>query len=107
MGPITKGTTPILKAALEKARHHGRAHLIIDLSAVTCFDLAGLSALLEARHRHTLNGINRPAIVAISNPQSPSDPYAVIGLQACFDIYDNLTTALHASVDKRTASSNE
>lgn len=95
-GVITKDTTRILKAALAQARHDDNDHLIIDLSAVTCLDLAGLYTLLEARHRHTISGGGHPVVVAMSNFSATSDSYAVIGLEASFDMYDDLAAALHA-----------
>jgi anti-anti-sigma regulatory factor len=93
-GVLTKDTTHIVKAALTRAQHTDDAHLIIDLSAVTCLDLTGLSTLLETRHRHTLTRGGRVAAVAMPRPSASSDPYAVIGLEASFDIYDELAAAL-------------
>jgi anti-anti-sigma regulatory factor len=94
IGVLTKDTTHILKAALTRAQHIDNAHLIIDLSVVTCLDLAGLSTILETRHRHTLTRGGGVAAVAMSRPSASSDPYAVIGLEASFDIYDELAAAL-------------
>lgn len=80
-GVLTKDTTRLVKTALTRARHTDDTHLIIDLSPVTCLDLAGLSSLLETRHRHTLNRRGHVAMVAISSLALPQIPTLLSGLR--------------------------
>lgn len=99
-GTINPTTTFILRDALTTAQRDANAHLIIDLSAVTSIDLAGLSALLEARHYHHINGGGRLAVVPAVIYRAFSDLYAVVGLEASFDMYHDLTEALHACTSR-------
>jgi anti-anti-sigma regulatory factor len=103
-GTINPTTTFILESALLTAQREANTHLIIDLSAVTSIDLAGLSALLEARHYHHINGRGRLAVVPPVIYRAFSDPYAVVGLEASFDMYPNLTKALHACTSRDAVS---
>src|SRR5918997_997367 len=71
------------------------AHLVIDLSTVTSLDSAGLYALLEARHKHSISGGGHLAVVVDWNSQAIPELH-IVALQATFDLHHNLTEALHA-----------
>jgi anti-anti-sigma regulatory factor len=94
-GAINNDSTPVLKDALADARGDDNPHLVIDLSGVIAMDWAGCHALLEARHWHNINGSGHLIAVAPSNAHAISDPYIVVGLQASFEMYDDLAEALH------------
>jgi ABC-type transporter Mla MlaB component len=64
-------TTPVLSDGLAGVRRDEHAHLVIDLSAVTAMDSAGLFVLFEARHKHNLGGGGHLAAVA---PKSQAIP---------------------------------
>ena len=93
-GAIDDRSALVLKDALAEARHDGNAHLVIDLSGATVMDWAGFQALLEARHWHYIGGGGHLVAVAPSSSDAIPDPYIVVGLQASFDMYDDLAEAL-------------
>jgi anti-anti-sigma regulatory factor len=64
---INRDTTPVLRSALAQAPRDDNAHLVIDLSAVTSMDLAGLHSLLEARRKHNIDGGGHLVVVVPSN----------------------------------------
>jgi len=103
-GAINRDTTPVLRSALAQAPRDDNAHLVIDLSAVTSMDLAGLHSLLEARRKHNIDGGGHLVVVVPSNSQAIADLYVVVGLEASFDVYDDLTGALYACASAGTDS---
>jgi anti-anti-sigma factor len=51
VGEVDCGTVPLLRAALDRALQEDASGLVVDLSATTFMDGAGLEVLLQAR-RH-------------------------------------------------------
>jgi anti-anti-sigma factor len=109
-GTINRDTMPVLRDALAEAQRNANAHLVIDLSAVTSMDsaglytlLAGLYTFLEARHKHTLGGGGHLTVVIDSNSRAIPELY-VVGLKASFDVHHDLTGALHACTSVGTDS---
>lgn len=99
-GTMNPDTMSVLSDALAGARRDDHAHLVIDLSAVTAMDSAGLFALLEARHKHNLGGGGHLAAVA---PKSQAIPQLyIVSLKASFDLHDSLAEALHACTNAGT-----
>ncbi len=94
-GMINADTVPHLNNALAEALSGDKAHLVIDLSAVTAMDSDGLYILLVARHQHRTGGGGHLAVVI--NPNSPaiSDLY-IVSLKASFDLHHTVAEALHA-----------
>jgi anti-anti-sigma factor len=95
-GTINKNTMPILRDALTEARRDNNAHLVIDLSAVTSINSAGLHTLLEARHEHNLSGGGHLAVVIGSNSPVILFKLRLAGLKVPFDVHHDLIGALHA-----------
>ena len=100
-GAVNPDTTPILRKALAEGRQDDNAHLVIDLSTVTSLDSSGLHTLLEARHKHRLNGGGHLAVVVDANSQAIPQLHIVV-LQATFDLHHKLTEALHACASTGT-----
>ncbi len=73
-GAIDLDTTPILREALVEGQQDNKARLIIDLSTVTSLDSVGIYTLLEARHKHRINGGGHLAVVVAPNSK-PSPNY--------------------------------
>jgi anti-anti-sigma regulatory factor len=94
-GAVNPDTTPILRKALAEGWQDDNTLLVIDLSAVTSLDSVGLYTLLEARHKHRINGGGHPAVVVAANSQAIPELYIFV-LQATFDLHYKLTEALHA-----------
>jgi len=94
-GKINRDTTPVLRDALAEARRDDNAHLVIDLSAVTSMDSAGLYTLLEARYKHDIGGGGHLAAVIDPSSRAIPDLY-VVSLEATFDVHHDLAGALHA-----------
>ncbi len=96
-GKLNTDTTPVLRNALIEARRDDNTHLVIDLSTITSMDMdsAGLYTLLEARHKHNINGGGHLAVVVASNSQAVSELH-IVALEATFDLHHNLADALHA-----------
>jgi anti-anti-sigma factor len=109
-GTINRDTMPVLRDALAEAHRDDNAHLVIDLSAVTSMNsaglytlLAGLYTFLGARPKHTLDGGGHLAIVIDSNSRAIPELY-VVGLKASFDVHHDLAGALHACTSAGTDS---
>jgi anti-sigma B factor antagonist len=94
-GQINRDTAPVLRDALVAARRDDNAHLVIDLSAVTSMDSAGLYTLLEARYKHDIDGGGHLAAVVAPSSRAIPDLY-VVSLEATFDVHHDLAGALHA-----------
>lgn len=101
-GLIDADTRAILRDALAKACSDDNAHLVINLSPVTSMDAAGLYVLLEARHKHDIGGGGHLAIVIDTNSEAIPELY-IIGLQAAFEVHDDLAGALHVCAIASTA----
>lgn len=96
-GRLNTDTTPVLRDALVEARRDDNTHLVIDLSSIASMDMdsAGLYTLLEARHKHNINGGGHLAVVVASNTQAVSG-LDIVALEVTFDLHHNLADALHA-----------
>jgi anti-anti-sigma regulatory factor len=96
-GTLNTATTLVLRDALVEARRDDNTHLVIDLSTITSMDMdsAGLYTLLEARHKHNINGGGHLAVVVDSRSQAVSELHMVV-LEVAFDLHHNLDDALHA-----------
>jgi anti-anti-sigma factor len=104
IGAVNWNTRPLLSNALTQARHDNNTHLIIDLSAVTAMNSAGLYTLLEARAKHHLNGGGQIAV--ITNPNSSAIPeLQTVAIQAAFTVHSSLADALHACAHPDTPTS--
>jgi anti-anti-sigma factor len=84
IGTVDGGTAPILRDALTDARCDDNAHLVIDMSAVTSMDSAGLYTLFVACHKHSIGGGG-----------AIPDLY-VVSLNTTFDLHSDLVGALEA-----------
>lgn len=78
-------TTPFLRDALTEARGDNNAHLVVDLSAVTSMDLAGLYALFESLRKHNIGG-GRLATVVDSNSRRVIPERHLVALEAALDL---------------------
>ncbi len=96
-GRLNTDTTPVLRDALVEARRDDNTHLVIDLSTLTSMDMdsAGLYTLLEARHKHNINGGGHLAVVVASNTHAVS-VLDIVALEVTFDLHHDLAGALHA-----------
>lgn len=101
-GTMNPDTVSVLSDALAGAQCDDNAHLVIDLSAVTSMDSAGLFALLEARHKHNLGGSGHLTAVINSTSQAIPQLY-IVSLKASFDLHHSLAEALHACANAGTA----
>lgn len=101
-GLIAADTTVILRDALAKACGDDNAHLVINLVAVTAMDSAGLYALLEARHKHDIGGGGHLPIVIDTNCRAIPELY-IVGLQAAFEVHNDLAGALHVCATANTS----
>jgi anti-anti-sigma factor len=101
-GNVDLTTVPLLANALTEAIHDDRPHLVVDLSAATLLDSAGLQAVVETLDRYQIDGhlavVVDPyseAVTAITRPE-------IIGLEGFLDMHRDLRGALracaHASV---------
>jgi anti-anti-sigma regulatory factor len=100
-GAVNPDTTPILRIALAEGRRDDNAHLVIDLSTVTSLDSVGPYTLLEARHKHHINGGGHLAVVVDANSQVIQALH-IVALQATFDLHHKLTEAVHACASAGT-----
>ena len=89
------GTAPILRKALTEGRQDDNVHLVIDLSTVASLDSVGLYTLLEARHKHSIDGGGHLAVVVDANSQAIPELHIVV-LDAMFDLHHQLAEALQA-----------
>jgi anti-anti-sigma factor len=96
IGKIDMDTTPVLRDALTEARSDDNAQLVIDLSAVTSMDSAGLFVLFEALHKHTIGGGGHLAAVIDANSHRAIPELHLVALQAAFDLHHDLAGALHS-----------
>lgn len=94
-GKMDTDTTPAVTDTLIQAVRDDNAHVVIDLSAVTFMDSAGLYALFTTRHKHNIYGNGHLTVVIDSNPETIPQLYA-IALDVIFDLHNNLTSALRA-----------
>jgi anti-sigma B factor antagonist len=92
-GKVDLATAPLLADALTEAVHGDRSHLVIDLSATTVLDSAGLQAVFEALDRHYIDG--HLAVVINSNSEVFPPP-KLTPLDEILDLHDDLTSALQA-----------
>ncbi len=92
-GRMDTDTAPAVTDTLVQAVRDDNAHLVIDLSAITFMDSAGLYALFMARHKHKIYANGHLAVVIDSNPETIPQLYA-IALDVIFDLHNNLTSAL-------------
>ena len=83
-GAVNPDTTSILRTAPAEGRRDDNAHLVIDLSTVASLDSVGLCTLLEARHKHHINGGGHLAVVVDANCQVIPALH-IVALQAMFD----------------------
>ncbi len=97
-GRMDTDTTPAVADTLIQAVRDDNAHLVIDLSAITFMDSAGLYALFTARHKHNIYANGHLAVVIDSNPETIPQLYA-IALEVIFDLHNNLTSALRACTE--------
>jgi anti-anti-sigma factor len=95
IGTVDSDTAPILRDALADARCDDNAHLVIDMSAVTSMDSAGLYTLFVACHKHSIaGGGHLAAVIPLDSPAIP-DLY-VVSLNTTFDLHSDLVGALEA-----------
>ncbi len=99
VGKIDMDTTPVLRDALTEARGDDNAHLVIDLSAVTSMDSAGLYVLFEALHKHNIGGGGHLAAVIDTNSRRAIPELHLVALQAAFDLHHDLAGALQSCVN--------
>ncbi len=93
-GEVYTATTPVLRDTLADARCNKNSYLVIDLSAVTFMDSAGLYTIFEALFRH---GIDGGDLAVVLDPDSRAIPEIyVVSLQAAFNMHHNLAEALRA-----------
>lgn len=96
-GEIDTDTASVLQDTLIKAARDDNAHLVIDLSAITFMDSAGLYALFMARHKHNIGGNGYLAVVIDSNSQAIPQLYA-IALDVIFNLHNDLNEALRCCI---------
>lgn len=92
-GRVDLATAPILTDTLTEAVHDDRSHLVIDLSAATLLDSAGLQAVLEALDKYEIAG--HLAVVVDSNSKAITSP-EITALDEFLDRHDDLVGALRA-----------
>ncbi|MGH3799592.1 MAG: STAS domain-containing protein [Pseudonocardiaceae bacterium] len=97
-GRVDLVTAPILTDTLTEAVHDDRSHLVIDLSAATLLDWAGLQVVFEALDRYDIDG--HVAIVVDSNSEAITSPDST-ALDELLDRHDNLAGALQACANAR------
>lgn len=100
-GTVNPDTTPILREVLAEGRKDDNVHLVIDLSTVASLDSVGLYTLLEARHKHSINGGGHLAVVVDANSQAIPELHIVV-LDAMFDLHHELAEALQACASTGT-----
>lgn len=92
-GRVDLVTAPILTETLTEAVHDDRWHLVIDLSAATVLDPAGLQAVFEALDRYDIAG--HLAVVVDSSSEAITSP-DITALVEILDKHDDLAGALLA-----------
>ncbi len=92
-GRVDLVTAPILTETLTEAVHDDRWHLVIDLSAATVLDPAGLQAVFEALDRYDIDG--HLAVVVDASSEAITSP-EITALAELLDRHDDLAGALLA-----------
>ncbi|WP_449060754.1 STAS domain-containing protein [Planomonospora algeriensis] len=95
-GEIDIATAPALRRRLLNALQHSTDLLVLDLSAVSFCDAAGLTVLIDVRRRAVASGIT----VRLAAPRpSVARLLHVTGLDRAFAVHPTLSSAL---VSRRT-----
>ena len=93
------GDAVTLRGAITDAVVEGRKHILLDLSAVTSVDSAGLSELVAAYTTIT----NRGGELKLLRPSAPvSDVFQITQLGHVFEIFDDEEEALSSFVAATT-----
>lgn len=89
-GDLDMVTAPEVSESLQRAGGGESAALIVDLTGVTFFSLAGMNAVVDA-HRNTPS-LRRFAVIA--NGPATSRPMKLLGLDTVVALYRTLDEAL-------------
>jgi anti-anti-sigma factor len=89
-GEIDHVTTPLVADALRRATLDGGGTVVLDLTATTFIDSAGISTLLNGLRR--LTRLRRKLIV-VCPPGPARRVFELLGLVGTFEIVDSLAEA--------------
>lgn len=82
-GDLDLASAPQLKAAIDRVDHWPEHTVIVDLTALTFCDCAGLTVLLAGHHALRAEG---GALIIVNPPPSTRKLLAVTGLEREFDV---------------------
>jgi anti-anti-sigma factor len=97
-GEVDMSTGPLLKDRLHEQVHRSGPDLVVDLTSVRYFGVAGLTVLMDVR-RVTVSAEIRFRVVAATRVVLL--PLRLTGLDTVFDIYPDLSQALRPSASAR------
>jgi anti-anti-sigma factor len=90
-GEVDLFTSPLLRDGLLAQMHRPGRRLIVDLTAVGFFGVAGLTVLATVRHAALAMGVG---LGLVANTRPVLLPLTITGMHTLFDIYPDLTQAL-------------
>ncbi|MGH3698355.1 MAG: STAS domain-containing protein [Pseudonocardiaceae bacterium] len=92
-GSVDLAAAPVLADKLIEAVHDGRAHLVIDLSAVALIDSSALHAVFETLDCYDIDG----HLAVVVDPRSDSiTRLDITALEEMLDVHHELAGALRA-----------
>jgi anti-sigma B factor antagonist len=94
-GEIDQSTSRLVADALRRATVGGNGNVVLDLSATSFIDSAGISTLLNGLRRLTRQ---RRKLIVVCPPGPPRRVFELLGLVGTFDLVNSRREAL-APVD--------
>lgn len=98
-GEVDLGTSPQLRVSLLAQLRRGTSSLVVDLTEVGFFGVAGLTVLITARQAALAAGIR---LCVVAHGRAVLRPLSVTGLDRLFDLHPDLAHALLCQNDAVT-----